>query len=375
MKFPKPLLVHRYVISEFFPPFGVGLLVFTFILILHHLFLMMDLFLNRGVEVTMILRMVGLTLPMFFPLSVPMACLLGVLIAYGRLTEDGELTALRSGGCSLWQYSLPTLAVSLGFSLALVAMNLQIVPLATQEFKELYVSVAQKNPLALFAPKTMNQFGEYKVIVNSMDRRKKKLEGISIYKTNSIGAPTRILAPSGELESISGDGITLTLFNGSIHQPNPEKNNDYSITQFNRFAVRIPERSDEEERPLTPREMTSRQIWSVLRNETQSEAEIAALGKAETAALKTEFYYRIAIAFAPVALCLLGLALGIRFKKGSRSLGIGVSIVIVILYYGLSIFSLSISNQGQLPPPLTTAIPNIVTLGIGAYLFKRLLKQ
>ncbi len=367
MTFFRPLLIHRYVVREFFPPFGVGLLVFTFILILHHLFLMMDLFLNRGVEVSMILRMVGLTLPMFFPLSVPMACLLGVLIAYGRLTEDGELTALRSGGCSLWQYSAPNLLVALAFSAALVGLNLHMVPLATQEFKDLYVSVAQKNPLALFAPKTMNQFGEYKVIVDVMDRRKKKLEGISIYKTNAVGAPTRILAPAGELESVSGDGITLTLFNGSIHQPNPEKNNDYSITQFNRFAVRIPERSESEARVLTPREMTSSQILGRLRGLES--------GSPETAALRTEFFYRIFIAFAPLALTILGVALGVQLKKGSKSIGIGVNIVIVILYYGLSIFSLSLSAQGRFPPWLATAIPNAITLAIGAWLFRQLLRQ
>lgn len=367
MKSLRPLLLHRYMVIEFLPPFGVGLLVFTFVLILHHLFLMMDLFLNRGVDIGVIAHMALLTLPMFFPLSVPMACLLGVLLSYGRLTEDGELTALRSGGCSLWQYGLPILAVAFFFSLGLVFFNLSLVPRASQKFKDLYIAVAQKNPLALFAPKVMNQFGEYKVIVNEMDRRKKKLSGISIYKTNPTGAPTRILAPTGELEAVAGDGLTLALFNGSIHQPNPEKNNDYSITQFNRFAVRIPEKTESDERILTPREMTLSQLRGKIREAIEK--------KEDVAPLLTENHIRIAGAFAPLVFGVLGMALGIQFKKGSKSLSTGLSIVIILIYYGLLMISVSFSVQGKIPPLVSTWIPNITLFALGAYFFRKLLRH
>jgi len=114
------LLLHRYVLKEYLPPFGVGLLVFTFLLVLHHLFLMMDLFLNRGVELFIILRMVFLIFLMFLPLSLPMAALLAALISYGRLSEEGELTALRSAGCTLGQYGTPNIIFALLISFFLV---------------------------------------------------------------------------------------------------------------------------------------------------------------------------------------------------------------------------------------------------------------
>ncbi len=94
-------LLQRYVVREFLPPFLLGLLVFTFLLVLNNLFLMMDLFLNRGVEIQMIIYMTLLVLPMFLPLSIPMSALLASMMAYGRLAEEGELTALKSSGCSL----------------------------------------------------------------------------------------------------------------------------------------------------------------------------------------------------------------------------------------------------------------------------------
>jgi len=72
-------LLQRYVFKEILPPFGIGLLVFTFVLTLNHLFDMMDLFLNRGVGLPIILQMVSLFLPMFFPITLPMAVLLAAI--------------------------------------------------------------------------------------------------------------------------------------------------------------------------------------------------------------------------------------------------------------------------------------------------------
>jgi len=313
-------LLHRYVLKEYLVPFVVGLLVFTFLLVLHHLFLMMDLFLNRGVDLLIILRMVFFIFLMSLPLSLPMASLLAALISYGRLSEEGELTALRSAGCTLAQYASPSIIFALFISFFLVFFNLSLAPRATLEFKNIHYLVAQKNPLALFAPKVMNHFGEYKVIVEKMDRRKKQLTGISIYKMNPTGSPTRILAPRGELNSVPGDGVTLELFDGTIHHPNAEKDNEYTITKFNRFALRIPVRTETAKRSYTPREMTYRQLKAKIKE--------SIVKNLDPAPLRSEVNLRIAIAFAPLIFGLLGTVLGIRLKKGSQAVGFGARILV-----------------------------------------------
>ncbi len=354
------LLVHRYVLSEFLHPFGIGLLTFTFVLTLHYLFLMMDLFLNRGVSVWLILKMAGLVLPMLCPISLPMAALLASLMAYGRLSEEGELTALRSSGCSLFRYTSANLLFGLFLSLILIYFNLFLAPKATGSFKNLHQSVIQKNPLALFAPKVMNHFGEYKIIVDKMDRKKKKLTGIGIYRMNPKGAPTRILAPEGTLKLSSGEGITLELFSGAIHQPNPEKEAEYTITKFNKLALRIPANIENVERALTPREMTYSQLQVKIKESVQNHL--------SSTPLRTENNLRIALSFAPFVFVLLGTGLGVRIKKSSRSAGIGMTLVILLVYYGLLILAISLSSQGFYSPLVLTWIPNLVALAVGTTL-------
>lgn len=363
----RPLLIHRYVIREFLPPLGVGLLVSTFVLILHQIFLMMDLFLNRGVETGTILKMAGLIIPMFLPISIPMASLFGALISYGRLSEDGELTALRSSGCAHIQYVWPNVFLGLVFSLFLIHFNLNLAPRSTAEFREIYHSVAKQNPLALFAPRIMNHFGEYKVIINEMDRKKKRLTGIAIYKMNPTGAPTRILAPEGELNSFPGEGIMLSLANGAIHQPNPNKENEYTITKFSKFALRIPTTIESEQRPLTPRELT----YSQLKNKIEESGK----NHSDPAPWQTEKDLRIAIAFAPLVFIVLGTTLGIRIKKGNKAIGVGMSVVVILIYYGLYYPMISLASRGFFASSLLTWMPNITALGIGVFLWSRLIKQ
>ena len=351
----KPVkLLHRYVIREFLPPFVIGLAVFTFLLVVRQLVLVMDLFLNRGVELAVLLKMSGLILPMFLPLSIPMAVLLAALLSYGRLSEDGEITAFRSAGLPLIRYSWPNLALGLGLSFLLVFFNLNLAPRAAMEFKNIYSSVARQNPLALFSAKVVNNFGEYQIYVEKMDRRKKKISGVTIYRLNPESGPTRILAPEGEVSSVPGEGLTLELTDGAIHQPSQDKESQYTITKFNKFALRVPAQADEAPQAASAREMTYSELK--VRN---------------PAGWRTEYHMRISVAFAPLMFVLLGTVLGLSFKRGSKSAGIGMSLIVILLYYGLVIFMTSLSSQGAFSPLVLAWVPNLLALSAGCGLWMR----
>ncbi|OGR81141.1 MAG: hypothetical protein A2636_01505 [Elusimicrobia bacterium RIFCSPHIGHO2_01_FULL_64_10] len=363
----KPRLLQRYIVFEFIPPFAVALGVCTFLLVLNHILDLMDLFLNRGVGLALIFKMLSLILPMFLPLSLPIAALLAAFLAYGRLSEDGELTALRSAGLTVFQYSWPNLALGLAMSFFLVQFNMNAAPRAAREFRNIHYAVAQKNPLALFAPKVMNHFGDYKVIVEKMDRRKRRISGVTVYKMNREGSPTRILAPEGEVSAVPGGGLVIELANGAIHQPSADRESQYTITKFNRFALRVPAEMSDEPKSASVREMSVGDLRSGIDESLKKNV--------SAAPLLTEQNLRIAAGFTPFVFVALGIALGVKLKKGSRSAGIGMSLVVVALYYGLLLLSVSLSNQGAAPAVLLTWVPNAAALAAGAALWRRLAKQ
>ena len=89
----------------------------------------------------------------------------------------------------------------------------------------------------------------------------------------------------------------------------------------------------------------------------------------------TEANLRIAIAFAPFLFVLLGIALGVQFKKNSRSIGVGLSLIIIVLYYGLFLFFTSLASQGAFSPLLLTWCPNLIILAAGIFLWRRMARQ
>jgi lipopolysaccharide export system permease protein len=67
-----------YIISEIAPPFLLGLLAFTFILLTARMLRLVELVVSRGVPLLQIGKLFGLILPTFLEMTVPMALLLGI---------------------------------------------------------------------------------------------------------------------------------------------------------------------------------------------------------------------------------------------------------------------------------------------------------
>src|SRR5439155_24680619 len=100
-------IVHRYVFREIVVPFLFGLSVFTFILLIARLLKLIELVVTRGVPVLNILQLLSYIMPAFLEVTVPMAMLLAILIAFGRLPADSEMVAPRSPGLTLYQLIPP----------------------------------------------------------------------------------------------------------------------------------------------------------------------------------------------------------------------------------------------------------------------------
>src|SRR3970282_1012405 len=81
-------IIDRYVIREVLWPFVIGLLVFTFMLIIPYLIEYAESFISKGVPVPVVLRVMGTLLPSALALTIPMSLLLGLLVAFGRLSAD-----------------------------------------------------------------------------------------------------------------------------------------------------------------------------------------------------------------------------------------------------------------------------------------------
>ncbi len=99
----------RYIIREIIPPFVIALLVFTFILIIPFIIERAEQLIAKGVPWATILQLTAMLLPGSLALTIPMALLIGILVAVGRLSGDREVVVMLACGVSPYRLLQPVL--------------------------------------------------------------------------------------------------------------------------------------------------------------------------------------------------------------------------------------------------------------------------
>ena len=128
-------IIDRYVIREIVPPFLIALLVFTFILIIPFIIDLAEDLIAKGVPWTTLLQLTATLVPGVAALTIPMALLIGILVALGRLSADREVVVLMACGVSPFRLLQPVLLLGVicwGIS---SWMMLKAVPDANQTFR------------------------------------------------------------------------------------------------------------------------------------------------------------------------------------------------------------------------------------------------
>lgn len=102
-------VIYRYILKEHIGPFFFGLAIITFVLIMDFLLELMNLIIGKGISLLTVVQAFALNLAWMLALSVPMAVLVSTLMAFGRLSQDNEITALKASGVSLYRIVLAPL--------------------------------------------------------------------------------------------------------------------------------------------------------------------------------------------------------------------------------------------------------------------------
>src|SRR6267142_3974310 len=108
-------IIDRYISRQLIVNLIFAILVLSFVLVVGNIFRkLLPLLVNHDLPVEYLVGFVAYVLPFSLIFTIPWGLLTAVLLVFGRLSADNELTALRSNGVSI-----PRVCVSLAF-LALV---------------------------------------------------------------------------------------------------------------------------------------------------------------------------------------------------------------------------------------------------------------
>ncbi|MCX5918315.1 MAG: LPS export ABC transporter permease LptF [Deltaproteobacteria bacterium] len=358
--------LYFYLIKELFPAFLLGLIGFTFILLTGRIVQLMEFFVNKGVPLGYILRLLYLLLPSFMVLTIPMATLLSVLLAFNRLSSDNEITALKASGVSLYQMIPPVLVFAVATYVATTFLSLYSVPRANEGSRALIYEVASSKANAGIREKMFNDDFEGLVLyVEEIKPRTLAWEKVFISDSRNPAEVLTIIAREGEVLSDPGTlAITLRLKRGAIHKLGKEPD-AYQKIDFSTYDLRLhlktglKEKGTEEKHPA---DMTLAEL---------SRAIQALQAKGSAAKIQwVKVHEKFSIPFACLVFGLIGIPLGLqsRVARGGKFQGFAWAIGVLLVYYLLTNAGTSLAERGVVLLEVGMWSANAIFLTLGVYL-------
>ena len=375
-------LLDRHVLTETAVAGGAATGAFVFVLVAGNILTQVSSAIASGrVSGWEGLELVGLLIPGVLPYALPLGLLTGVLIAFGRMSSQQELTAMKASGRSLGRIARPALLLAGGLALLSAWLNLEIAPSANTEYRRLLVGSAKDNPASVIVPGKLNrQFPG--MVIRAAERDGEVLRDFWLWSVDERGRLTQTvharearLAPS---VNSKGEGILrVELTDARLEKRQPGDETFASPSSFIQarttsleFAAsgvfKDGENFQRKLRWLTTSELLDAMDkgWQVAPNATRKEKEQGQMLAA------TQLMAHLASAFSVFSLAFLAVPLAVRVGRSETFVNAAIALGVALTYYLLTSMAAYVKDP-DLRPDLLIWLPNVVVVGLAWTLLRR----
>ena len=362
-----PTLLDRMIAREMALPLGVGLFAILQLLVVAQLLQLNEVVFSSAVTLNELGRLTVALLPHFLVLAVPLAYMLGLQLALGRMALDREIIALTAAGTPLLRlYRVPVVvAVALGFAVA--ALTAWAEPWGLREVTRVLNEVIKRNLQTGLLPGVFNEgLPRFTVYVGDV-APSGAWKGVLIDDQLGDGAPILALAEEGAIRDAGGDALTVQLERGELHRNEPDGEAVFRF-RSGTFAVGVQESVNRKNRlagaegALSYRELVERARTL----EKQG-------NRTEVARVRLERWRRWALPIACACFALLGVPLALA-GGGARGFAYLVTLFSFTAYYVAGRIAVALAEK-HVPALLAAFLPNLMVLVIGVVLSVRLARR
>ncbi len=373
-------IITRYIFTEALTYFLISLFAFTGLLLVGRILRFTNLIVNKGVEVGQIAMVFLSVIPTFMEVALPMSALLGLMLAFGRLSGDSEIVVMRASGISLHQLIKPVILFGVLCTIICFYVTLQLRPWGHRQLAQTLFEIARSKSTAGLEEGMFNKLGRMILYADTVEHQSGALKNVLIDDKRDSQRRQVIFAKTG---TISSDArrrtITIELVDGVIHE---ESGGRYGMTDFTSNSLVI--NPDEMYNPDAKKGGKRHREMSLpeLRDDLNSMAtELAAAGEGadpETRRelerninkARVELGRRFSMPFAAFLLALIAMPLGIQPPRAQRAWGatisISLAVLVFIFYYALMSIGVALSEGGKWSPTFGLWLPN-VAVGLVAW--------
>ncbi len=384
----------------------LGVVSLTLLMLLGQLFKELHaLLVESGAPPRIVIDFVLQVIPFSLTFSVPWGFLTAVLLVYGRLAADNELTSMRMAGLSLWRLSMPAFVMAILLSALCYYINIEVAPRGKNAMSELAMQAAMDNPRNLLkSGRSATKLDRVRLFINK--REGDVIHGLHIYPDVSESDATmpkfRAMharsADIGEFD-VAGRLLYLTLHKATIEQNSEGDVTNLPLIETMPLRIHIPLRN---RRKMKPNRFTNAEIAETLNHlerirslepgaamryasaasarpgfpcakllmeDTAREISFyqTQLNKENELAFRTEGVQRASFACACLVFSLIGVPLAIAARRRDTSTGFFLGIMVAAVYFIALVFCELSRKSPGMTPYIVLWLPNILCVAFALW--------
>jgi LPS export ABC transporter permease LptF len=366
-------LIDRFVSRELLVNVLFAIVVLSLVLVVGNIFRkLLPLLVNHDVPMEYLLTFIAYVLPFSLIFTIPWGLLTAILLVFGRLSADNELTALRSNGVSISRICVPLAGIAVVCTAICLWLNVQVAPAAQEKLRSTIFDLATRNPMALFgSDQVIDEFPGRKIYVGKKDGN--KLENVTVFEIDRNAMPMRVTyAKTGLLEAdLPNKRILMRLYNARYQQR--DENNPADLRKMRdginmaegTLPISLDELYEKEKKRPSRSALSIEQLLEQLKSENTH----------DRSASLTEINYRFSFPFSCLAFAIIGVPLGVTAHRRETSIGFAMGLIVAVSYFLFVIIGDTLRANPHVHPELLVWFPNVLFLVLGVQLFRRLARQ
>lgn len=396
-------VLNKYIFREAASYFFIALSAFTAVLLTIRMLRFATLIVDKGVEFSQIGLVFLAIIPTFLEIAIPLSALLGVMLAYARLSGDSEIVVLRASGISLYQLVVPTFLFGLCSLIFAFSVSFFLKPKGYQLLSDTLFDIARSKTTSGLEEGVFNRLNVITLYADKIEDASGKLTKILLDDRRDSSSRRIVLASSGVISSdLANKSISIALYDGEIHEKiagkytktdfatntirldasqllnpganeNTKSTNELSVFQLKEaidYYKQVSAIAETTDPVLAENLPQPHPDWLVPEKISKRESK-RRLSRAEI-----ELGSRYSLPFASLLLAILALPLGIHPSRAQQTWGVGLSAAtgmgVFVVYYGLFSVGIVLAQSGAVPGYLALWLPNISVLAVAIFFIRRI---
>lgn len=319
-------------------------------------------FLSRAaageLPVNLVLTVVALNIPFFLSFLLPFGFFIGILLAYGRLYTEAEMTVMLACGFSIKRLVWTTLVIGSGVAVICATLTFWTTPASMFRLEYLFAQV-RADVLANFIKEGRFQTwedGKYVVYIGEVDEAKGTVNRIFIaeqpQEMENSERLSVLTAKTGHLMTDPHTQMEYMVVEQGERYLGIPGNAEYGFMSFDEYGVRVPTQA------LNVRQRTRIQPTATLFKQLNLEN-------------RAELQWRLTLPISILVLAIIAVPLSRVPPRKGRYYAIFPALVVMLIYTLSLMVTRTWVFDGLIPPVLGLIWPHTVALLFGLFLLSK----